>query len=334
MHSIRRAAVCKKWGSREIRVGRYDRGMPALILRRLLTGLLTLFVVISVTFALLRLMPGGPFDQERKLPPAIQHNIEVRYHLNEPLWKQYALYMGGILQGDLGPSYKYKSRTVRDIVAEATLTSAKLGGMALLVGTLMGVLLGTLAGLTRNRYWDGVLTLLGVASISTPLFIFGGFLVLLFALTLNWLPAATLETPRHYILPTLALSLVPFAYSFLLIRTTIRETRTRTYVLIKRSEGLSEGVIAVKHILRNSLIPLVSILGPIAAAIITGSFAIEYIFAIPGLGKHFVTAVTNRDYTLVMGITIIYGATLILFNTVTDIVYGLLDPRLREEASR
>ncbi len=306
--------------------------MPSLILRRLLTGLLTLFVVISLTFVLLRLMPGGPFDQDRKVPPAILANMQARYHLNEPLWKQYAIYVGGILHGDLGPSYKYKSRTVSDIVGEATATSAKLGFMALLVGGLAGIALGALAGLSRNRWVDGLLTLLGVASISTPLFIFGGLLVLVFSLTLNWLPAATLETPAHYILPVLSLSLMPFSYAFLLTRTSVRETRTRQYVLIKRSAGLSEGVIAVRHILRNSLMPLVSIMGPIAAAIITGSFAVEFIFAVPGLGRHFVTAVTNRDYTLVMGITIVYGVALILFNTFSDILYGLLDPRMRDEA--
>lgn len=305
--------------------------MPILILRRLLTGVLTLFVVISMTFLLLRLMPGGPFDQDRKVPPAIRANIEARYHLNEPLWKQYVIYMGGVVKGDFGPSYKYKSRSVRDIVIEATFTSAKLGLMALAVGCSAGIILGTIAGLSHSRLTDGFLTLLGVASISTPLFIFGGFMVLIFSLGLNWLPAAMLESPRHYILPVLTLSLLPFSYAFLLIRTTIRETRSRQYVLIKRSEGLSEEVIAVRHILRNSLIPLVSILGPIAAAIITGSFAVEYIFAIAGLGKHFVTGVANRDYTLVMGITIIYGVGLIFFNTITDIAYGLLDPRLSEE---
>lgn len=308
--------------------------MPSLILRRLLTGLLTLFVVISLTFLLLRLMPGGPFDQDRKLPPAIQANIEARYHLNEPLWKQYGIYIGGILRGDLGPSFKYKSRSVSDIVGEATLTSTKLGLMALALGVLLGTAMGTLAGLSTSRLWDGLLTLAGVASISTPLFIFGGFLVLIFSLSLGWLPAATLESPMHYLLPVLTLSLTPFSYAFLLVRTTVREVRSQQYVLIKRSQGLAESTIAVRHILRNSLIPLVSILGPIAAAIITGSFAVEYIFAIPGLGKHFVTAVSNRDYTLVMGITLIYGLALILFNTLTDIVYGLLDPRLREEAKR
>jgi oligopeptide transport system permease protein len=303
--------------------------MPTAVFRRVLTGLMTLFLVISLTFLLLRLMPGGPFDQDRKLPPAIQRNIEARYHLNEPLWRQYLIYIGGVLRGDLGPSYKYQSRTVGDIVGEAAVTSFKLGGMALLLGTLLGVAAGALAGLTRNRYWDGLLSLLGVVGLSTPLFIFAGSLVLLFSLMLNWLPAATLETPRHYILPILALSLAPFSYAFLLVRTTVKEVRHRPHVLMKRSAGLPESRIALRHVLRNSLLPLLSILGPVAAAIITGSFAVEYIFAIPGLGRHFVTAVTNRDYPLVTGITILYGVALILFNTLTDVAQGMLDPRLR-----
>jgi oligopeptide transport system permease protein len=308
--------------------------MPRLILERLLTGALTLWVVISLTFLLLRVMPGGPFDSDRQVPPAIKANIEARYHLNEPLWRQYALYMGGILRGDLGPSYKYKSRTVTDIVGEATATSFKLGLLALMLGTGLGVALGAIAGLTRSRLLDTLLSLLGVAGISTPLFIFGGFLVLVFSLSLNWLPAATLDSPSHYILPVAALALLPFAYAFLLIRTTVKEVRLQPHVLIKRSQGLTESAIAIRHILRNSLVPLVSILGPMAAAIITGSFAVEYIFAVPGLGRHFITAVTNRDYTLVIGITIVYGLALILFNTLADIVYGLLDPRLREEGER
>jgi oligopeptide transport system permease protein len=303
--------------------------MPTVIFRRVLTGLLTLLVVISMTFLLLRLLPGGPFDQERKLPEVIQRNIEARYHLNEPLWQQYLLYMGGVLHGDLGPSFKYQSRTVTDIVGEASVASFKLGAVAMVLGTLAGVLAGAIAGLSRNRLVDGVLSLLGVAGLSTPLFIFGGALVLIFALILNWLPAATLETPRHYILPILALSLTPFSYAFLLIRTAIRETQHSPHVRMKRSAGLPESRIAIRHVLRNSLLPLVSILGPVAAAIITGSFAVEYIFAIPGLGRHFVTAVTNRDYPLITGITILYGIILIVFNTLTDVVQTLLDPRLK-----
>lgn len=295
-----------------------------------MTGIVTLLVVITLTFVLLRLLPGGPFDQERALPPAIKANMEARYHLNEPLWAQYGYYLSNLVRGDLGPSYKFKSRNVSDIVADATGISARIGLIALIAGTAAGLFLGALAGIVRNRFWDGLLTFIGVSSISTPSFIFGGCLVLLFALTLRWFPAATLSSPKHYVLPILTLSLVPFSYAFLLIRTTVREMRHQQFVQIKRSFGLDEGRIALRHILRNSLLPLVSILGPITAAIITGSFAVEFIFAVPGLGKHFVTAVSNRDYTLVMGITIVYSVALILFNTLTDIVYGYLDPRFRE----
>ncbi len=305
--------------------------MLNLILSRALSGMVTLLVVITLTFTLLRLMPGGPFDEERALPPQIKANIEAKYHLNESIMTQYGYYLLDIARGDLGPSFKYKSRSVNDIVAEATAISFKIGLIALAVGTVFGVAIGTMAGVTHSRYIDGILSLIGVSSISMPSFIFGGMLVMVFALKLNWLPSATLETPAHYILPVATLALVPFAYSFLLIRTTVKEMRSSGFVHIKRSFGLKESVITVKHILRNSLVPLVSILGPIAAAIITGSFAVEFIFAVPGLGKHFVTAVTNRDYTLVMGITIVYSVALIVFNTLTDLAYGYLDPRFREQ---
>lgn len=306
--------------------------MVELLLKRFLGGLLTLFVVITVTFGLIRCLPGGPFDREHSVPIEIQRNLEAKYHLNEPLPVQYMIYLNNIVHGDLGPSYTYKSRTVNDIVGEAIESSLELGVLALFFGTLAGVLLGTIAGMTRSVFWDGILSFLGVSSLSMPAFIFGGFLVLLFSLKWNLLPAATLETPKHYILPVLSLSLVPFAYTFLLVRTAVKETKAQTFVMVKRSFGVGNNAVALRHVLRNSLLPLVSILGPIAAALVTGSFAVEYIFAVPGLGKHFVTAVSNRDYTLVMGITILYSVILILLNTVTDIVYGMLDPRLREKA--
>ncbi|MGE0201628.1 MAG: ABC transporter permease [Candidatus Melainabacteria bacterium] len=302
------------------------------LLLRVLSGVLTLFCLVSITFVLLRLMPGGPFDEERSLPPAIKASIEERYHLNAPIPEQYVRYLGTLLQGDLGPSFKYQSRSVNDIVGEATAVSAQIGVLALLLGVLSGTILGAIAGITRQRWLDGLLSLTGVSCLSIPAFILGGLLVLTFALTWNILPAATLTSPAHYILPVITLSLAPFAYAFLLVRNTVQETKNATYVHIKHSMGLPARTIAIRHVLRNSLIPLVSILGPIAAAILTGSFAVEFIFAVPGLGKHFVTAVTNRDYTLVMGITIVYSVTLIVFNMLTDILYGFLDPRLREDA--
>lgn len=300
------------------------------LLKKVLNGLLTLLVVISLTFFLIRLLPGGPFDQDRKLPPAIQANIEAKYHLNEPVFKQYLYYMGNILQGDLGPSYKYVTRTVNDIVLDASRASFQIGSLALGLGISLGILLGTLAGITRNRWLDGMLSVLGISSISIPSFIFGAFLVLVFAYYLNLLPAARLAGPQHFILPIAALSLTPFAYTFLLIRTSVKEVCLQQFVVMKRCFGLPELAITFRHVLRNALIPLISILGPISAMIVTGSFAVELIFAIPGLGKYFVTAVTNRDYTLVMGITILYSVLLIAFNTFTDILYGIVDPRLRE----
>ena len=302
-----------------------------MILRQLLTGLITLFVVITLTFVLMRLLPGGPFDEERVLPPEIKANIEAKYHLDKPLLVQYGYYLRDIAQGDLGPSYKFKTRRVNDIVGEATLVSFWIGFLALILGAFFGVVLGAMAGLTQNRSEDGALLLLGVTSVSMPSFIFGGFLVLVFSLWLKWFPAATLASPLHYVLPVITLALVPFAYSFLLIRTSVREMRTQPFVLIKKSFGLEERHVNVRHILRNSLLPLMSIIGPIAAAVMTGSFAVEYIFAVPGLGRHFITAVSNRDYTVVMGITIVYSVALIAFNMLTDMIYSYLDPRLRNK---
>ncbi|MBX2861634.1 MAG: ABC transporter permease [Vampirovibrio sp.] len=304
--------------------------MIQLVLKRLFTGIITLWVVMSATFFLLRFLPGGPFDAERKLPPEIQANIEATYHLDEPVWVQYGYFLGDIVQGDLGPSFKYRSRRVNAIVAESAGISILLGSLALLIGTVLGVLAGTWAGVSKRPWVDGVLSILGLSTLSLPSFIFGGLLVLVFALHLGILPAATLQTPAHYVLPVVSLSLVPFAYAFLLVRTSVKETKLQPFILIKKSYGLPDGQVTYLHILRNSFVPLLSILGPLAAAIITGSFAIEYIFAIPGMGKHFVTAVTNRDYTLVMGITVVYSMLLIGFNTVSDILYGLLDPRLRD----
>ncbi len=303
--------------------------MLSFILKRLLTGLITLWIVVTLTFFLIRVLPGGPFDRDRALPPAIKANLEDQYHLNETPLTQYKLYIENLLHGDLGPSFKYQSRRVNDIVAESFWASFKIGAMALVLGLGLGIILGVVAGMTSLAWLDGLLSLLGVSSLSTPSFIFGGIMVLLFALELNWLPAARLASPAHYILPVITLSLVPFAYGFLLVRTQVKEVKTRPFVLIKRAFGLSNSTVQWQHILRNAALPLLSILGPLTAALITGSFAVEFIFAIPGMGKHFINGVANRDYTLVMGLTLIYSAILLTLNLVTDLLYGWLDPRLR-----
>ncbi len=301
------------------------------IIKQVLQGGLTLWMVITITFFLIRVLPGGPFDQDRKLPPAIEANMEAKYHLDEPVFAQYIRYVSQLLQGDLGPSYKYMTRNVNAIVSEASSTSITLGAMALLVGIFLGMVLGTWAGSSPNRHIQNLLVLVGTTSVSLPSFIFGACLTLVFAYYLNVLPAARLEGPLSYVLPVLTLSLTPFAYTFLLIRARVLELMTMPFVQSKHSFGLSEFRVVFLHVLRNALIPLVSILGPISAATITGSFAVELIFAIPGLGKYFITAVSNRDYTLVMGITIVYSTFLVVFNTITEMLLGFLDPRIRAD---
>lgn len=304
--------------------------MLSFILKRLLTGLVTLWLVVTLTFFLIRVLPGGPFDRDRALPPAIKANLEAQYHLDKSPLVQYQLYLSSLLKGDLGPSFKYQSRRVNDIVAESFWASFKIGALALVLGLVAGVVLGLFAGVTPFVWLDGLLSLLGVSSLSTPSFIFGGLLVLVFALELNWLPAARLVSPAHYILPVVTLALVPFAYAFLLIRTQVKDVKTKPFVLIKRAFGLTEQTVQWQHVLRNAALPLLSILGPMAAALITGSFAVEFIFAVPGIGKHFINGVTNRDYTLVMGLTLIYSVILLSLNIMTDLLYGWLDPRLRD----
>ena len=254
------------------------------------------------------------------------------FHLDAPLWKQYWTYLTGLLQGDLGPSYKFLSRSINDIVAEGFGISGTLGALAILLGVPSGMGLGTIAALTRKTAIDQTFSIIGMVGISLPTFITGGLLVLLFSLWTHWLPAATLQSPMHWILPVLTLATVPLAYTFLMTRTAVYQVKGQLFPQMKRVYGVSELQISLAHILRNALLPLVAILGPLAASILTGSFAVEYIFAIPGLGKHFITAVSNRDYTLVMGITIVYGLLLIFMNTITDMATLWLDPRLRQNA--
>ncbi len=318
----------------------YNTTMDArIILKQLLAGVLTLWVVVTATFFLLRLLPGGPFDAEKRLPPAIQQQIEAKYHLNEPVWQQYGRYMGGLLHGDLGPSYKYLSRSVNDMVAQAAGPSFVIGGGALLLGCLVGLVVAIVprwwhtsdfsaghAGLERSTH------LLGVLALSTPSFIVAGVLVLVGALWLHWFPAARLSSAHHAVLPIVSLALVPFAYTVLWVRNAMATVAKQPYIHTKAAFGLAHGQLVLAHIARNALLPWVALLGPLAAALLTGSFAVEFIFAIPGLGKYFITAVTDRDYPLVMGITLLYSTLLITLNTVTDIALRWLDPRLRGAA--
>lgn len=300
------------------------------VLRKLLGGAATLLLVACLTFALLRAMPGGPFDREHRLPAAIQANIEARYHLDKPWPVQLGHYLLGLARGDLGPSYQYTTRRVQDILAETFPVSLTLGLLALMLGVGTGGLLGALAGWTRRRWLDITLSAGGALALSTPAFVLGGLLALVFALWLQWLPTARLLSPAHAVLPVLTLALGPFAFAFLLLRASVRQTRSLPFVAIKRSLGLPEWRIAGRHVLRNALLPLLAILGPLSAALVTGSFVVEHLFALPGMGKYFVSAVTNRDYPLVMGATLLYSVLLIGLNLLGDLLMGWFDPRLQD----
>jgi oligopeptide transport system permease protein len=304
------------------------------LFQRLFMGVFTLLVVVLLTFFLMRLLPGGPFIDPR-VPPALQAVLEQKYHLHEPLWLQAGAYLLNLLRGDLGPSLVSDDRSVLSIVQEGFAYSMAVGLPALLLGLVTGTLLGSWAGLSKAKWLQNALTSLGLVCLSTPGFIASGLLVLLFALQLNWLPAAAMAlSPLDYTLPVLALSFSPFAFAFFLMRTAVQESFQQPHVRMKQTAGLSAGRIAWRHVLRNAWLPLVSLWGPLAANVLTGSFAVETIFAIPGLGHHFVHGVLNRDYTLVMGITLLYAALLIALSLLGDVVLGLLDPRLRDsEAS-
>jgi oligopeptide transport system permease protein len=287
--------------------------------------------VASLTFALVRVVPGGPFDAEKNLPPQIVANIKAKYHLDRPLPEQYLLYMNRLIHGDLGVSYKYVSRTVDDILCDAFPVSLELGGLALSLAVLVGVPLGTIAAVRRGTGADWTAMFLSTMGVSLPSFLNGALLIFVFGLWLRVLPVALWENWTNMILPAVTLAVGPAAYLSRLTRASVLDVLNKDYVRTARSKGLSENKTIVKHVLRNALVPVATVLGPLTAALITGSFVVEYIFAIPGMGRFFITAVSNRDYDLIIGTTLIYAVLLIVANTLVDIAYQVLDPRIRME---
>lgn len=298
-------------------------------LLRLLQGVPVLLVVATVTFALLRFLPGGPFDREKALPPEILRNIEARYELDQPLWRQYGSYIVGLARGDLGPSYKYVGRDVAGILREAVPVSAQLGILALLLSLTGGVSLGLLAGVRAKSPLDRGVMLLSVLGVSVPGFVLGAGLILGVGLWLNWLPAGLWEGLRYAVLPALTLAALPLAYIAQLTRSSVIEVVDMDYVRTARAKGLSEARVRRHHVLRNALLAVLTYFGPLLAILLTGSFVVEKIYAIPGVGRFFVTAVTNRDYPLVLGVTLTYAALVVLSNLLVDLLYAWLDPRIR-----
>lgn len=301
------------------------------IARRVFWAVPVLWVVATLTFMTMHLVPGGPFDKEKKLPPEIKANIEAKYHLDKPVYRQYLLYMGGLVRGDLGPSYKYVGRTVYDVVADTFPVSMQLGLWALLVALVLGLSAGIASSFWAHSIWDRLSMFLATAGISTPSFVLGALLIFIFSYHYKLLPPALWEDARNVILPAITLGLAPAAYIARLSRSSILETNRHDYVRTARAKGLSEGAILFRHILKNAMTPVVTIMGPLTATLVTGSFVVEFIFSVPGMGKFFITAVTNRDYPLIMGVTLIYAVLILIANLIVDILYVMIDPRVKLE---
>lgn len=296
---------------------------------RILQGIPVLLIVATITFALLRFLPGGPFEREKALPPEILRNIEARYHLDEPLGRQYLRYLADLARGDLGPSYKYVGRDVSQILGEALPVSLQLGAVAFVLACVFGVAMGLLAAVRRGSAADRGIMLLALFGVSMPSFVLAAVLVLGVGLGLGWLPAALWEGPLYAVLPAITLAALPTAYVAQLTRTSVIEVIDLDHVRTARAKGLSEMRVHLRHVLRNALLAVVTYFGPLLAVLLTGSFVVEQIFAIPGIGRFFVTAVTNRDYPLVMGVTLLYAVLVVAANLTVDLLYGWLDPRIR-----
>lgn len=301
------------------------------ILKRLVISLITLWVVITLTFFLLRLLPGGPFLGERNIPPAIKANLEAKYGLDKPLIEQYTIYLKNLVKGDMGPSMKYTGREVQQIIGYSFPASAKLGAVAVVISLVLGVFLGIIAALNHNKWPDSLCMVLATLGVTIPSFVLASVFMYFFGIKYKILPITGLDSWKNFILPTLALSGYSVAFISRLARSKLLEVMKSDYIRTARAKGVNETTIIIKHALRNTLIPIVTYLGPLIAGILTGSFVVEKIFAIPGLGREFVTTITNRDYTVIMGVTVFYSALLIVCNLIVDILYVVIDPRIKLE---
>ncbi len=300
-------------------------------LKRFLTAIPTLFLIVTLSFLLMRIAPGGPFNQERGLNPTVKANLEAAYHLNEPLWKQYLLYLNGLLHGDFGPSYNLPDFTVADLFRVGLPVSIELGSWALLFALVIGGTLGIVAALYQNKGADYAVIGLATAGSTIPTFVIAPVYQLIFALALAWVPVAGWGGGSlvNKIGPIVTLALPQIAIVARLMRGSMIEALRSHHVRTARALGLSEFAIVVRHALRSALLPIVSYAGPAAAALLTGSIIVETIFAIPGVGRYFVEAALNRDYTLVMGTVVVIALFVIVFNLIVDLLYAVVDPRVR-----
>ena len=305
--------------------------MPRFIARRVLQTIPVLLVIYTLTFFMLRLAPGGPFSRERNVTPEVLRSIEARYGLDKPLGQQYFIELGKAIRGDLGTSYKIPNQTVKDLIARSFPVSLELGAYALAIAMTIGMAAGIVAATRKNTLLDHVPMSLAMLGICLPTFVMGPLLVLAFALTLHWFDATGWESPADRVLPALTLGLYYSAYIARLSRGGMLEILSQDFIRTARAKGASSARILFKHALRGGVLPVVSFLGPAAAGLITGSFVVETIFAIPGLGQFFVKAALNRDYTLVLGTVLFYATLIVIFNLLVDLAQAWLNPKVRLE---
>ncbi len=305
--------------------------MARFFIRRMLSLVPTLFIIVTLSFFLIRVAPGGPFNRERDIPEAILQNILKRYHMDEPLMKQYTRYLGDVLRWDFGPSLKYRDRSVNEMIDNGMPVSAILGVSALSLAVFLGVGVGIISALKQNKWPDYTAMSMAVVGISVPLFVIGPVLQLFLAIRLKWFPPGQWLDDhglKAIILPAVTLAFPYFAYIARLTRASVLEVLRSDYIRTARAKGLKESVVIAKHVLKGALLPVVTYLGPALSGIVTGSVVVETVFVISGIGRPFVQAAINRDYTLIMGEVIVYSLILVVANLVVDLVYGLLDPRI------
>jgi oligopeptide transport system permease protein len=299
------------------------------IAARLLQTIPVLFVVATLTFFMVRLVPGGPFDSERTVAPEIKRELEAYYGLDKPVFRQYLDYLGRLVRGDLGPSYKYANRSVNEMIAATFPVSLQLGGLALSLALLLGITAGVVAALRPNSMLDYTASGISMMGICLPTFVLGPLFILVFALNLHWVNASGWFDGSDRILPAVTLGIAYAAYIARLTRGGMLEILSQDFIRTARAKGASEARIVLRHAMRGGLLPVISFLGPAAAGILTGSFVIETIFQIPGLGRHFVTSAFNRDFTMVTGIVVFYAVLIVFFNLLVDIVQVWLNPKLK-----
>ena len=304
--------------------------MAKYIVKRVLIGVVTLFALATITFFMMHIIPGSPFAGETsRLPASVRETLIESYGLDQPLTTQFAAYLKNVLHGDFGTSLNRRGREVVDIIMNGLPATASLGIVAFCIALAVGVFLGTAAAFSKQKWVGGAVAFLSTIGVSVPSFLLALLMMLAFGVLLGWLPIVGLSSWKHYIMPSIALALSPIAMITRLVRTSLMEVMRQDYMVLARSKGTSELKVIIRHALKNALVPVITYAGPLIATLLTGSFVVETLFSVPGIGAEFVNSVSNRDYTLIMALTIFYGSFIIIANIVTDLITAAMDPRIR-----